>query len=69
MNEPEKNYNLLKAIGDIYGTQDAFAKSMRLNSAHVSMAVNGLRILTGKEKREWAKALKSKIEYLWPDSY
>ncbi len=67
MNEPQKNYNLLKAIQDIYGTQDAFARNMRLNTAHVSMAVNGLRVLTIKEKRDWAKALKTTIGYLWPD--
>lgn len=67
MNEPQKNYNLLKAIEQIHGTQEAFATVMNINPARISRTVNGIEILTSEQKRAWAKALKTTIGYLWPD--
>lgn len=67
MKEPQENYNLLKAIRDIFGTQRAFADALDINEAQISMAVKGKKVLTGVEKRAWASALKSTVGYLWPD--
>jgi len=60
MNDPKKNWKLLKKIEDVFGTQTIFASHIGISRGLVSFVVTGRFNLTQKERSAWARALKCK---------
>lgn len=56
------NKKLKGKIIEVYGTQADFAQQRKIPEHIISRVINGRHVLSTKEKKQWGKYLKCKME-------
>ena len=62
----DPNWAFKGRIYEVFGSQYAFAYTVKEREDVVSAVVRGRRSISLEKKEKWAKALNSTVQELWP---